>query len=156
MVQSAVRLVAPDRAAAGAEVVSQRAAPQWTDRYARAMPDLEGQRKSWLLPGALLLAACCGLVAFAFYWADRQSPCYDDSDPAYYFGGIVTLLAAPGILVGGVGTFLRILGRGRSDAWNVICGGLVLLYGALAVLLAIAVWWTWGGRVYCGGAPYGN
>ena len=109
-----------------------------------------------MIPWALPLALCLGLGTFALYWGSRQSACYDDSDPIYYLGDIVLLLAAPGVLIPALIAVARVFGRARSDLWNVLCGMLGLLYLLLAVLLALVVWWTWDGRVYCGGVPYGD
>ncbi|KRB74016.1 hypothetical protein ASE01_18650 [Nocardioides sp. Root190] len=103
------------------------------------------------------LAVCLGLVAFSFAWSAWQASCYDDSDPSYYVGGIVLLLAAPGTLFGGFVAVLRMFGSARSDLWNVLSWLVVVLYLALAILVGLEVWSTRGDRVYCGGvSPYGD
>lgn len=120
------------------------------------MPDVEGRRRASVIPVALSLAVCLGLDAFALAWSGWQSACYDDSDPSYYLGGIVLLLVAPGTLLVGLVAVLRFFGEARGDFWNALCWLVAVLYLALAVFIALEVWWSWDGRVYCGGTPYGD
>ena len=92
------------------------------------------------LPVVLATVLCVGLTGFAYWWQHVRAVRYDDSDPMASFGSILFLFLVPGLMLCAIAVPDRLVRRERSaDSWSGICWVLTIAYGAVAVLVALAL-----------------